>query len=182
MVECRLRIRFNQAYMCRPFEKALQPGLEVRLGCVTHPVVFLWRVGRPLHPPFIEHARCDFVEICAPTLSAYSSAFPTNVACTLLVASFLPFKPATRRAGGGSLISKLSGVELAILMQKSCPDCKVLLFVGQANTSNLLEAARSYGHSFSKSAVTRRSRGVKSRGHSSLQAILESATLRPCQK
>jgi len=42
----------------------------------------------------------------------------------------------------------LSGVELAIAVRKHCPDCKILLFSGQAFTAHLLEAARKDGHDF----------------------------------
>jgi DNA-binding NtrC family response regulator len=42
----------------------------------------------------------------------------------------------------------LSGIELAIQMQERCPDCKVLLFSGQAATAGLLENARANGHNF----------------------------------
>ena len=42
----------------------------------------------------------------------------------------------------------LNGVDLAILVVKDCPGCKVLLFSGQASTVNLLEEARVAGHQF----------------------------------
>jgi CheY-like chemotaxis protein len=42
----------------------------------------------------------------------------------------------------------MSGIELAIRIKQSYPDCKVLLFSGMATTSNLLEKARSQGHDF----------------------------------
>jgi len=42
----------------------------------------------------------------------------------------------------------LSGIELAIQVREHCPDCKVLLFSGQAATANLLEAARANGDDF----------------------------------
>jgi DNA-binding NtrC family response regulator len=42
----------------------------------------------------------------------------------------------------------ISGVELAIRMKAICPDCKVLLFSGQAATADLLLAAREQGHDF----------------------------------
>ncbi|HEY1984687.1 MAG TPA: response regulator [Terracidiphilus sp.] len=42
----------------------------------------------------------------------------------------------------------LSGLELAINVQDACPDCKVLLFSGQAATSSLLESAHTCGHRF----------------------------------
>ncbi len=42
----------------------------------------------------------------------------------------------------------LSGIELAILVRAHCPNCKVLLFSGQAATADLLETARSKGYDF----------------------------------
>jgi DNA-binding NtrC family response regulator len=42
----------------------------------------------------------------------------------------------------------ISGVELAIQMKAICPDCRVLLFSGQAATADLLLAAREQGHDF----------------------------------
>ena len=42
----------------------------------------------------------------------------------------------------------LSGVELAIQVQECCPDCKVLLFSGQATTASMLETANANGHHF----------------------------------
>jgi CheY-like chemotaxis protein len=42
----------------------------------------------------------------------------------------------------------ISGVELAIKITQTLPDCKILLFSGQAATVDLLEMARLAGHSF----------------------------------
>jgi CheY-like chemotaxis protein len=42
----------------------------------------------------------------------------------------------------------MSGVELAMALSQSVPDCKVLLFSGQAATLDLLSAARAAGHHF----------------------------------
>jgi len=42
----------------------------------------------------------------------------------------------------------LSGIELAIQVREHCPDCKVLLFSGQAATADLLEVARATGYTF----------------------------------
>jgi DNA-binding NtrC family response regulator len=42
----------------------------------------------------------------------------------------------------------MSGVELAIQFQHKYPQCKVLLFSGQAATANLLEVARRQGYEF----------------------------------
>jgi CheY-like chemotaxis protein len=42
----------------------------------------------------------------------------------------------------------MSGIDLAIEIQRSLPNCKVLLFSGQASTSDLLGAARLAGREF----------------------------------
>jgi CheY-like chemotaxis protein len=42
----------------------------------------------------------------------------------------------------------MNGIELAIVMVQALPDCKVLLFSGQASTVDLLERARHAGHTF----------------------------------
>jgi DNA-binding response OmpR family regulator len=42
----------------------------------------------------------------------------------------------------------MSGIDLAIGMRAAIPDCKVLLFSGQASTLDLLAAARDAGHDF----------------------------------
>jgi DNA-binding response OmpR family regulator len=46
------------------------------------------------------------------------------------------------------MMPELSGVELAIRIKALCPNCKVLLFSGQAATADLLLAAREQGHDF----------------------------------
>lgn len=42
----------------------------------------------------------------------------------------------------------MNGVEMAILIKQRHPDCKILLFSGQAATVNLLETARKQGYEF----------------------------------
>jgi len=42
----------------------------------------------------------------------------------------------------------ISGIDLAIQMRARYPECKILLFSGQAATMDLLEDARSQGHNF----------------------------------
>jgi DNA-binding response OmpR family regulator len=42
----------------------------------------------------------------------------------------------------------MNGVELAIALTESIPDCKVLLFSGQASTIDLLHKANHAGHDF----------------------------------
>jgi DNA-binding NtrC family response regulator len=46
------------------------------------------------------------------------------------------------------LMPLLSGIELAIQVRQHCPDCKVLLFSGQAATVSLLDTARAKGYDF----------------------------------
>jgi CheY-like chemotaxis protein len=42
----------------------------------------------------------------------------------------------------------MTGIELAISLTQSVPECKILLFSGQAATVDLLETARAAGHNF----------------------------------
>jgi DNA-binding NtrC family response regulator len=46
------------------------------------------------------------------------------------------------------VMPELSGIELAIRVRERCPNCKVLLFSGQAATAHLLETAGANGHHF----------------------------------
>jgi DNA-binding NtrC family response regulator len=46
------------------------------------------------------------------------------------------------------MMPELSGIDLSIQVQESCPSCRVLLFSGQATTMDLLETARTNGHAF----------------------------------
>jgi DNA-binding NtrC family response regulator len=46
------------------------------------------------------------------------------------------------------VMPEMTGIELAIAVVQSVPDCKVLLFSGQAATVNLLADARAAGHDF----------------------------------
>jgi len=42
----------------------------------------------------------------------------------------------------------MNGIELAIRIKRIFPDCKTLLFSGQASTSDMLTSAKSAGHHF----------------------------------
>lgn len=42
----------------------------------------------------------------------------------------------------------MSGIDLAITMKRIFPDCKIILFSGQASTADLLAAANREGHQF----------------------------------
>jgi CheY-like chemotaxis protein len=46
------------------------------------------------------------------------------------------------------MLPGMSGIELAIQMRRIFPDCRVLLFSGQAATSDLLTSAARDGHQF----------------------------------
>jgi CheY-like chemotaxis protein len=43
---------------------------------------------------------------------------------------------------------QLSGVDLAVQIKEKCPNCKILLFSGQAETNDLLAAAQKQGYNF----------------------------------
>lgn len=42
----------------------------------------------------------------------------------------------------------MTGIELAISLRMFYPDCRILLFSGQANTADLLRKAQALGHNF----------------------------------
>lgn len=46
------------------------------------------------------------------------------------------------------MMGKMTGVDLAIYLSKARPDCKVVLFSGQAATADLLAEANRKGHQF----------------------------------
>jgi len=43
---------------------------------------------------------------------------------------------------------EMSGIDLALRIKEECPNCKILLFSGQAATRDLLWKARNLGHNF----------------------------------
>jgi DNA-binding response OmpR family regulator len=47
------------------------------------------------------------------------------------------------------ILPGMSGIDLAISVRRIFPDCKIILFSGQAATSDLLSSANSRGHHFS---------------------------------
>jgi CheY-like chemotaxis protein len=46
------------------------------------------------------------------------------------------------------ILAGMNGVDLAIAIKESVPDCKVVLFSGQANSIDILSAAHDSGHDF----------------------------------
>lgn len=46
------------------------------------------------------------------------------------------------------MMPAMNGIEMAIQVQESCRECKILLFSGMAASADLLEAARQGGHEF----------------------------------
>ncbi|MEO6923257.1 MAG: response regulator [Bryocella sp.] len=46
------------------------------------------------------------------------------------------------------IMTGMTGIEAAIQTRQKCPNCKILLFSGQAATADLLERARGQGHEF----------------------------------
>jgi DNA-binding response OmpR family regulator len=46
------------------------------------------------------------------------------------------------------ILPGMSGVELAITMRRIFPECKIILFSGQASTADLLATAKREGHHF----------------------------------
>jgi CheY-like chemotaxis protein len=46
------------------------------------------------------------------------------------------------------IMTGMTGIEAAIITRSKMPNCKILLFSGQAATADLLEKARAEGHEF----------------------------------
>jgi CheY-like chemotaxis protein len=46
------------------------------------------------------------------------------------------------------IMTGMTGIEAAIITRTRMPNCKILLFSGQAATADLLEKARTQGHEF----------------------------------
>jgi CheY-like chemotaxis protein len=46
------------------------------------------------------------------------------------------------------IMTGMTGIEAAIIARSRLPNCKILLFSGQAATADLLEKAREQGHEF----------------------------------
>jgi len=46
------------------------------------------------------------------------------------------------------IMTGMTGIEAAIQVRERLPNCKILLFSGQAATADLLEQARAQGHEF----------------------------------
>ena len=46
------------------------------------------------------------------------------------------------------IMTDMNGIDAAIQIRAILPDCKILLFSGQAATADLLEGARARGHEF----------------------------------
>ncbi len=47
-----------------------------------------------------------------------------------------------------AIMPRFSGVELAVRLQEQCPNCKVLLFSGQAITASMFAVTHANGHHF----------------------------------
>lgn len=46
------------------------------------------------------------------------------------------------------MLPQMNGIELAVLLNRDLPDCRVILFSGQPNVEQLLEKATAEGHHF----------------------------------
>jgi DNA-binding response OmpR family regulator len=72
----------------------------------------------------------------------------------------------------------MSGIELAISVRRIFPDCKIILFSGQASTADLLASARADGHHFTllnkplhpQDLLARVSEGLRSRKQVAVEA------------
>ncbi|HYK38067.1 response regulator [Alloacidobacterium sp.] len=104
----------------------------------------------PMAPPFPVILVVDDEPVIADTLAAilrqqnYAAFTAYDAASALDLANLIP----PHLLISDVVMPGMSGVELAIAMRKNVPDCKVLLFSGQARSLDLLAGARAAGHDF----------------------------------
>jgi DNA-binding response OmpR family regulator len=92
----------------------------------------------------------DDEQVIADTLAIIlsKSGFDTFVAYDGASALALAYKLAPDLIVSDVVMPKMSGVDLAIAVTQTMPECRILLFSGQAATVDLLEEARQSGHNF----------------------------------
>jgi len=92
----------------------------------------------------------DDERVIADTLSVIlsRSGFSTVTAYDGTSALELARKVSPQLLISDVMMPGMTGVELAIMVTRTIPNCKILLFSGQAATADLLEKARHAGHNF----------------------------------
>ena len=92
----------------------------------------------------------DDEKVIADTLSIIlsKSGFETHAAYDGPSALTLALKIAPQLLISDVVMPGMTGIDLAISLSGTLPQCKVLLFSGQAATVDLLEEARRSGHDF----------------------------------
>jgi DNA-binding response OmpR family regulator len=92
----------------------------------------------------------DDEKVIADTLSIIlsKSGFDTFVAYDGPSALALALEIAPQLLISDVVMPGMSGIDLAISLSGTLPQCRVLLFSGQASTVDLLEKARRSGHNF----------------------------------
>jgi CheY-like chemotaxis protein len=92
----------------------------------------------------------DDEKVIADTLSIIlsKSGFDTYAAYDGPSALALALRVAPQLLISDVVMPGMSGIDLAISLSGALPQCKVLLFSGQAATVDLLEEARNSGHNF----------------------------------
>ncbi len=92
----------------------------------------------------------DDEKVIADTLSIIlsKSGFETHAAYDGPSALALALKIAPQLLISDVVMPGMTGIDLAISLCKALPQCKILLFSGQAATVDLLEEARRSGHDF----------------------------------
>ncbi len=92
----------------------------------------------------------DDEKVIADTLSIIlsKSGFETRAAYDGPSALALALEIAPQLLISDVVMPGMSGIDLAISLSRTLPQCKVLLFSGQAATVDLLEEARRSGHDF----------------------------------
>jgi CheY-like chemotaxis protein len=124
-------------------------------GSIQFPVVPLSEVLRDTSAVFPEMKRpvvlvVDDERIIADTLSIIlkKKGYGVLTAYSGAMALDLAYETPPDLLLSDVVMPGMSGIELAIVLTKGRPDCKILLFSGQASTVDMLTTAKALGHEF----------------------------------
>ena len=125
--------------------------MAVKLNFPTVPLAdILPLTSRPQAPPQPLVLVVDDEEVIADTLAAilsrsrYTTLTAYDGSAALEIAALIPPQMMITDVS----MPGMSGIELAIAVRQTIPDCKVLLFSGHASTAELLAIARTAGYEF----------------------------------
>lgn len=133
------------------------PGSTIHGASLTHLEnrrgVFCIQVPHPMESPFKSYPRIFVVDDEIAIAKMLSVMLQMHLFDAIPYADPLAALEAARAEPPQYLISDIrmhgmTGIELAVLVRREIPTCKILLFSGQVDAPELISQARDAGHSF----------------------------------